>query len=242
MSHDPRPDGRLRLVATLLVGLSAALLRSAEALTLMLLIALVAAVVVVAREALSWPALLRRLAAVNLFVVGVWLTVPIHWPSLALHDAGIALAWQITLRVNVIALAASLLLARMSGIDLARAVTGLGLPASLGALLAQAVRSIALLAETHARLERAMRARGYRATFGWRSVRVSAQLATSLLVHAFVRSERISLGLQARGLSMTRWPTRNSAPWRSLPRSEWALLAGVAAAVVLAVVLAGSGL
>ena len=140
----------------------------------------VAAVVVVARKALSWPALLRRLAAVNLFVVGVWLTVPIHWPSLALHDAGIALAWQITLRVNVIALAASLLLARMSGIELARAVTGLGLPASLGALLAQAVRSIALLAETHARLTRAMRARGYRADFGWRSVRVSAQLATSL--------------------------------------------------------------
>jgi cobalt/nickel transport system permease protein len=241
MSHDPRPDGRLRLVATLLVGISAALLRSVEALTFMLLIAVVAAIAVTARKALSWPALLRRLAAVNVFALGIWLTVPIDWRALALHDAGILLASQITLRINVIALSASLLLARMSGIDLARAVTGLGLPASLGALLAMAVRSVALLAETHARLERAMRARGYRKRFGWRSVRASARLATSLLVHAFVRSERISLGLRARGLSMTRWPARTGAPWRSLPRSEWALLAGVGASVVLAVVLAVSG-
>ncbi len=240
MSHDPRPDGRLRLVAALLVGVSAALIRSVDALLLLLLIALVAALGVAARTELSWRTLGRRLAAVNLFVLGVWLAVPIDWRTFAPHDAGIALAWQITLRVNVIALSASLLLARMSGIDLARAVTGLGLPASLGALLALAVRSIALLAETHARLQQAMRARGYRATFGRRSVRASAQMATALLVHAFVRSERITLGLRARGLSTTRWPTRNTAHWRSLPRTEWLMLAIVAVSIALAALVAGS--
>lgn len=240
MSHDPRPDGRLRLVAVLLVGFSAALIRSVEALTFMLLVVGVAALVVTARTELSLPALGRRLAAVNLFVLGVWLTVPVDWRVPVLHDAGIALAWQITLRVNVIALAASLLLARMSGIDLARAATGLGLPEALGALLALAVRSIALLADTHARLKQAMRARGYRPAFGWRSVRVSAQLATSLLVHALVRSERITLGLRARGVSLSRWPTRSPGSWRSLPRTEWWLLACVLSAIAIAVALSGS--
>lgn len=240
MSHDPRPDGRLRLVAVLLVGFSAALIRSVEALTFMLLVVGVAALVVTARTGLSLRALGRRLAAVNLFVLGVWLTVPVDWREPALHDAGIALAWQITLRVNVIALAASLLLARMSGIDLARAATGLGLPQALGALLALAVRSIALLADTHTRLKQAMRARGYRPAFGWRAVRVSAQLATSLLVHALVRSERNTLGLRARGVSLSRWPTRSPGSWRSLPRADWWLFACVLAAIAIAIALSGS--
>lgn len=241
MSHEHHPDGRLRLATALLVSVAAAAIESTGTLIVMLLITLFATTIVIARQALSLRWLARRVALVNVFVLWIWLAAAIDWRHLIFSDAGIAMAVLMTLRVNVIAIAVSVLLGHMSGIDLARAIVGLGLPQSLGALIALAVRAIALLAETQSRLEQAMRARAYRATFGWRSIRVSAQLVAWLIIHALVRSERLELGLRARGLSSLHWPTRRHGHWNSLPPSEWLLLGGVAAALAMAVAMFGVG-
>jgi cobalt/nickel transport system permease protein len=235
MSHEHRADGRLRLAAALLVSIVAALSQSLDTLSIMLGFALLAALLLAATRAGVGKSLIRRMLTVNVIVIAIWLTVPIDWPTLAWHDEGIVLATQMSLRINVITLAVSMLLMQMSGIDLARAAIALGLPQSLGTLLALAVRQIAVLAETRNRLEQAMRARAYRARVGWRTLRVSAQLVAWLIVHAIVRAERFELGLKARGLTATRWPTRRSSPWRSLPGSEWALLCGLALALTMAV-------
>jgi cobalt/nickel transport system permease protein len=234
MSHEHRPDGRLRVAAALVVGFATAMIDSIDTLLILLLMSLIAAVVFVFRGRHETRPLVKRLAVVNIFVVWIWLTIPVNWPALEWTDGGIAMALKLSLRINIIALAVGALLMRMNGIDFARAVVGLGLPQSLGTLLALSVRSIALLENTRARLGQAMRARAYRATVGFRTLRVSSQLVAWLIVHALVRGERIRLGLTARGYTTMRWPTRQHSHWHSLPASEWALLAGVVVALVLA--------
>jgi cobalt/nickel transport system permease protein len=237
MSHEHRPDGRLRVAATLLVGVATAMIDSIDTLLILLFIFVVAAIIIVFRDNLALRPLINRLAVVNIFVLWIWLTIPVNWPAIEWNDGGIAMALKLSLRINLIALAVGILLIRMNGIDFARAVVGLGLPQSLGTLIALSVRSIALLENTRARLTQAMRARAYRATVSFRTLRVSSQLVAWLIVHALVRSERIRLGLTARGYTTTRWPTRQHSHWHSLPVSEWALLIGVVTALVLALML-----
>lgn len=224
MSHVHRPDGRLRLAATLLVSVAAALTQALSSLCAMLLIALLAMVIVVTADKTLLNNIGRRMLRVNAFLVIVWITTSVNWRYMAIDEAGALLATQMSLRVNIVTLAASLLLARMSGVELGRAAVGLGLPNALGALLAQVARQVSLLSETKTRLERAMRARAYRSALGFRSLQVSAQMVAWLIIHALARSERISLGLRSRGMSSTRWPTRESTAWRALPKADWSIL------------------
>jgi len=224
MSHVHRPDGRLRLAATLLVSVAAALTQALSSLYAMLLIALLAMVIVVTADKTLLNNIGRRVLRVNAFLVIVWITTSVNWRYMAIDEAGTLLATQMSMRVNIVTLAASLLLARMSGVELGRAAVGLGLPNALGALLAQVARQVSLLSETKTRLERAMRARAYRSALGFRSLQVSAQMVAWLIIHALARSERISLGLRSRGMSSTRWPTRESTAWRALPKADWSIL------------------
>jgi cobalt/nickel transport system permease protein len=224
MSHVHHPDSRLRLAATLLVSVAAALTQALSSLCAMLLIALLAMVIVVTADKTLLNNIGRRVLRVNAFLVIVWITTSVNWRYMAIDEAGALLATQMSLRVNIVTLAASLLLARMSGVELGRAAVGLGLPNALGALLAQVARQVSLLSETKTRLERAMRARAYHSALGFRSLQVSAQMVAWLIIHALARSERISLGLRSRGMSSTRWPTRESTAWRALPKADWSIL------------------
>lgn len=239
MSHEHHPDGRLRLAAVLLVSIAATTIQPLTTLSLLLFFSLLAASTIILRGSLSLHQLAKRLAAINVFVLWIWLVTAIDWPEISVNDRGILLAAQITLRVNIIAISASVLLDRMSGIDLARAMVGLGLPQSLGALVALAIRAIAHLAETRARLEQAMRARAYQPKVGWRSLQVSSQMVAWLIIHALVRSERLELGLRSRGASSMHWPTRRHGHWNSLPWTEWAMLGGIASGIAVAVILTG---
>jgi cobalt/nickel transport system permease protein len=234
MSHEHRPDGRLRVAAILIVSLAATVIDSIDTLAVLLGVAALATAILVARGNLKFRSLYKRLAVVNFFVFWIWLTIPVDWPTLQLDDLGITLALKISLRINLIALSVSVLLMRMNGIDFARAVVGLGMPQSLGTLLALTVRSIALLDSTRSRLAQAMRARAYRTSASFRTLRVSSQLVAWLIIHALVRSERIRLGLAARGYTTMRWPTRQHSHWHSLPRSEWTLFIGVLAVILSA--------
>lgn len=237
MSHIHRPDGRLRLAATLLVGIAAALTQSLISLYAMLIIAILAMIFVMITGKASSGDFGTRLLSVNAFVVVVWITVAIDWSEFAMNEPGMLLAAQMTLRINIVTLSASMLLMRMTGVDLGRAAVGLGLPTALGALLAQVARQIALLSETKARLERAMRARAYRSELGLRSLQVSAQMVVWLVVHALAKAERISLGMRSRNLSATRWSVREATEWRSLPRHDWLMLGAVVIIVGLCVLL-----
>lgn len=237
MSHIHRPDGRLRLAATLLISLAAALTESLVSLWAMLAFTGIVTTLYVVRDKSKRLETARRILRINIFVALLWLTVAIDWPALALTDTGTILAAQISLRVNIVTLAASAFLLQMSGIDLGRAAVGLGLAPALGALLAQVARQLSLLTETKQRLEIAMRARAYQPKLGLRSIRVNSQLVAWLIVHALERAERLSLGLRARGANAARWTLRDPAGWRSLPRSDWQILGVVILAIGVCLLL-----
>jgi cobalt/nickel transport system permease protein len=237
MSHVHQPDGRLRLAAVLLVSVATALTQALSSLCAMLFIALLTMMIIAAADKTLIENVGRRLLRVNAFLVIVWITSSVNWRYLAIDEVGTLLATQMSLRVNIVTLAASLLLVRMTGVDLGRAAVGLGLPSALGALLAQVARQVSLLSETKMRLDRAMRARAYRSAFGFRSLHVSAQMVAWLIIHALARSERISLGFRARGMSPTRWPVRESTAWRALPKADWSILGSVIVIIGLCLLL-----
>jgi len=234
MSHEDHPDGRLRLATLLLAAVAVAAIDSLAALLSLLLGSVATLSFLTLRGKLPIDGLLQRLAVANIFVLWIWLTVAIDWPTLGVSGAGALLAGQITLRVNLLVLGVHGLLSRMNGIALARALVGLGLPPSLGALVALTVRTLRLLGDTQQRLTRAMRARAYVSRVGWRSLQVTGQRVAWLLLHALLRSERLALGWRARGASAWHWPTRRAAPWKSLPKADWLLLLAVVAAMLLA--------
>jgi cobalt/nickel transport system permease protein len=236
MSHKHQPDGRLRVATALLIAFSVSLIQSIETLLILLSLVICAATVSIIRKFISTTELLNRAVIVNFFVFLVWLTIPIDWETRSIDMAGIALALQISIRINIVIVAVSLLLTRMSCVDFSRSIVALGLPQSLGTLLVLSVRSISLLEKTRTRLDQAMRARAYRPDFTLRTIRVSAQMVVWLLIHALVRSERIRLGLLARGYTTLRWPTRRHSHWHALPLSEWMLLIGASTAIFLALI------
>ena len=227
MSHVHRPDSRLRLAATLVISIAAALTQSLISLGAMLLVALLATAWLSLQQRTAMAGVARRLLRVNAFLLIVWLTATIDWRNMSIDEAGTLLAAQMSLRVNVVTLAASILLRGMNGLDLGRAAVGLGLPVALGALLAQLARQLSLLSETKARLDIAMRARAYRPKLSLRTLQVSAQMVAWLIIHALAKAERLSLGLHARGWRATRWPMREPIHWRSLPKRDWSIFGAI---------------
>jgi len=241
MSHVHRPDGRLRLAATLTISAAAALTPSLLSLSAMLLVALLGMAWIAINRRIVIADFVRRFLRINVFLAIVWLTVSIDWRHFGIDEAGALLAAQMSLRVNIVTLAASMLLIGMSGLDLGRAAVGLGLPVALGALLAQLTRQLSLLSDTKARLDTAMRARAYQPKFGFRTLQVSAQMVAWLIVHALTKAERLSLGLRSRGWNTTRWPIRENTPWRSLPKSDWSILGAVAIIIAACLLIPNIG-
>lgn len=196
---------RLRLLLALLGSVAIAGLHTPWALgTALLLGGLALAGALVCGAAPG--ALLRRVLAVNLFVALLWLTLPWQLTTapagdwhLALSPEGVHLAQSISLRSNAVALWCLGWLAGLDAFAIARAAAGLGLPHKLARLLGLTVRYFSLLDDCRRRIERAMRARGFRPGFNLRTVQVTAQLVALLLVHAMLRAERVGVAMRARG-------------------------------------------
>ncbi|MFN9032016.1 MAG: energy-coupling factor transporter transmembrane component T family protein [Betaproteobacteria bacterium] len=234
MSCDRRVDARLRVALAGVASVVVALTNAPAALAWLLLTAAAgAAIAVLLREA-RWREVLRRMLAVNGFLVLVWLTLPWAWQDGALGWSadGAALALTITARTNAIALALSALLAGLDAYAIARAAAGLGLPVKLARLLLLTVRYVGLIGETRRRLDRAMRARGFVAGANRRSLQVTAQMVALLLAHAITRAERVELALRARGFSSASAGLRQVHAG-DVPRSHWAWAVGTTGALAV---------
>lgn len=236
MSCDRRVDYRLRVAAAVIASVVAALTTQPMALWLLLAAGAAGVLTAVALNEIGLRAALRRLLAVNAFVLLIWLTLPWTWTGagLAWSADGAQQALAITLRANAIAAACVALLAGMDALAIARAAAGLGLPAKLARLLLLTVRYVSLLGETRTRLDRAMRARGFRARADGRTLQVTAQLVALLLVHALVRAERVDWAMRARAFS----GRFGNAHAGTVPRAHWAWASGTAAALLASASLA----
>lgn len=235
MSCDRRVDARLRLGLALLASGVTAVLQDPLALAWLLLAGALGCGVALACGETRPAALLRRLAAVNLFVLMIWLTLPFQLSPEGWRWSadGARLAAVISARTNAVALAVSALLAGLDGYAVARAAAGLGLPLRLARLMLLTVRYVELIGATWAQLQRAARSRGWQLLARRRSLAVLAQLLALLLVQALRRGERVEMAMRARGFS----GAFGSAHRGEVPASHWGWAAGTLAALAGALLL-----
>jgi cobalt/nickel transport system permease protein len=164
--------------------------------------------------------LLRRIAALQLLLLAVLLTLPFATPGapafylgpIAASREGLVTALLIALKANAVLLAMLGLLGGMAAAQLGQALARLGAPARLAWLLMLTLGQIQLLERERQRLQRAVRARAFvpRANLHtWRSL---GQMVGMLLIRALERAERLRAAMRCRGFD---------GELRPLHRSDW---------------------
>lgn len=205
--HSPvhRLDPRMRLASAAFFSLCVALLRDPAA-------AAAALALAAAALAASLPPaclLIRRLAAVNVFILFLWATVPATMPGqellavgpVSFSREGVAMAWLVTLKSNAILLAFLALVATMNAPTMGHAMDRLGVPPKLVFLFLFTYRYLHVIADEWRRLITAARLRGFVPRTGMHSYRTIAHLLAMVLVNSFDRSGRVYQAMVLRGFS-----------------------------------------
>jgi cobalt/nickel transport system permease protein len=196
---DPRARalGALALIAAALVldGLAAPAFAVAAALGLAL--------------AAGWRPgpLARRLAHVEGITLALVAALPFATPGaplltlgpLAASAEGLSLAAAMALRVNACVLLTLALIAPLGPEGLGRALSGLGAPPRLTALLLLTARYAGLLRAELSRQTEAMRARAFRPGLSLHALRAWGWLVGMTLTRALDRAERASEAMRLRG-------------------------------------------
>ncbi len=170
---------------------------------------LVAALILLACSRPPLRPLLRRLAAVNLFLLFLWLTVPWSMAGLtAFHIGGLRCSWAglqllclITLKANAITLLFIACVATMPASRFGHALHALHVPAKLVFLFLFTYRGIFLLADEWQRLKIALRLRGFVAASNLHSYRTLGYLLGLTLVRGMDRAGRIHQAMLLRGFN-----------------------------------------
>lgn len=202
-----RVDARVKIIVAVAFALVVALAERDA----VLLASLGAAALLAAVGRLPARPLAARLAALNVFVTLVWLTVPAtgvgevvaRLGPVPLHADGLALAWQITLKANAILLVLTALLATSPVFSLVHGLAHLKVPDKLVQLLFFTWRYVHDIFREAARLRRAMKVRAFTPGTNLHTYRSYAYLIGTLLVRGFDRSERVYDAMVLRGFSGT---------------------------------------
>ena len=151
----------------------------------------------------------RRMAAVNLFLVLVWIFLPFSSPAgpgaaFALGPftaswEGIRLAFLITVKSNSIILLNLALLCSMRVITLVRALEALHLPGKLCQTLFFSLRYFQVIHAEYHRLHDAMKMRGFCPGTNLHTIRAYGQLLSMLLVRSLNRGQRVYEAMLCRG-------------------------------------------
>lgn len=150
---------------------------------------------------------LRRLAALNLFMVMVVAVVPLGVPGeplaalggLAWSREGVARAGRIALQANAVMLAAFALLATLDPVRLGVALRGLGAPRRMVVLFFLLVRYIEVIHQEYHRLSDALALRGFRPRADRHTLRTFGYLVGQLLLRSLERADRILAAMRCRG-------------------------------------------
>jgi cobalt/nickel transport system permease protein len=193
----------MRLAMAGLFSLLAALLQEPLAAAAALLLA--AAILILSRPPLKQ--LCRRVALVNVFLLFLWLTVPLTMPGtpvfalgpLTASHEGVALVWLATLKSNAILLTFLALVATMDSPTMGHALDRLGVPTKLVFLFLFTYRYLHVIADEWQRLTTAARLRGFAPSTGMHTYRTIGNMLAMVLVNSFDRSGRVYQAMVLRG-------------------------------------------
>jgi cobalt/nickel transport system permease protein len=198
-----RLDGRVRLLAAAGLSVATALAGRFDALA----IALAAGTCLAVAARLPAGPVLKRLRSLNLFMLVLWVALPLSMPGevllrlgpLAASREGLVRAAAITLKANANVLMLTALLSTLEPTALGAAMGRIRVPNKLIHLYFFTVRYIDVLHHEYERLRRAMRVRGFRPGVNRHTYRSVGYLVGMLLVKSFDRSERIVAAMKCRG-------------------------------------------
>lgn len=198
-----RLDPRARLLVALAFALVVVSLSSLA--TLLTALGLALGLLLLARPPLG--ATLRRLAALDGFMLLVLLVLPFSIPGtpvltlggLSASLEGLRQAIAILLKANSIVMVLWAATTGLDAVGLGHALGRLGMPSKLVQLLFFTVRYIGVIGEELERLRTAMRARAFRPTNDRHTYRSLGYLIGMLLVRSLERSERILAAMRCRG-------------------------------------------
>ena len=196
-------DSRLRVVAAFLFAL---VVVSSEQFVV-LLVGLATALLLARLAKLNFKRTLRRVIAMDMFMIFLIIMLPFTTPGDALFSVaglpaskeGLLHAFKIALKANAVVLCLLSVVGTMSATTLGYAMARLRVPDKLVHLLLFTVRYLDVIGQEYKRMRRAMQARAFvlrtdRHT--WRSI---GYLIGMLLVHSLERSERIADAMKCRG-------------------------------------------
>lgn len=228
-----RLDPRLKIIVAVLWSFLVASLHQSEAAFL----ALAAAMSVIMLNRLSWRLVLRRLLAINVFVVFLWLFLPFSfsvpgevlagWGFFKITKPGVTLALLLTIKANAVAMGALVLLATSSIIDLAAAARSLGVSEKLTAMFFLMLRYFTVIYQELGRLRTAMAARGFTPGLNAHSFRTYANLIGQLLIRSLDRADRVYAAMLCRGYQGKFWVEQDF----KLKRTD--MIAGVLSVLLL---------
>lgn len=198
-------DPRARILAAVAFAVTVVACHGLPALGL----ALLAALGMMRLACLPVAVTLRRMLAMDGFIVFMLLMLPFTVPGDPLVEIagfpasrqGLRQAVDIGLKANAVVLALMSLVGSMSSVTLGHALHRLRLPVNLVHLLLFTVRYIAVLHEEYLRLRTAMKARGFRPANSLHTLRSLGYLVGMMLVRALERSERILCAMKCRGFA-----------------------------------------
>ena len=236
-----RLDPRTRILLAVLFALTVILTESLAG----LILALVVSMVLAALARLAPRQTLRRILALEGFMLAVLALLPFTVPGQAIASPlgfavsaeGLHQAAAIALRGTSVAVALMALMGSLEPVVLGRSLLRLGAPERLVQLFLFTIRYLDVLEQEYRRLRLAMRARAFRPSTSphcWRSI---GYLFGMLMVRSLERAERIDAAMRCRGFN-GRFPSLDEADATPPGALDWGL--GAASCLMLMLV-AGVG-
>lgn len=198
-------DARARVIAGFVLAFATAVSQQLAVLNVFLLVAV--GFVLLAR--ISLKHVLKRLIALESFMILLLILLPFTTPGTVLFSVfglsasseGLLHAVQIMVKANAVVLFLIALLGTMNANTLGHALVYLQVPKKLIYILLFMIRYIDVIGKEYARIKRAMKARAYVMRFNRHTWRSTGYLVGMLLIHSLERSERIMDAMKCRGFN-----------------------------------------
>ena len=159
------------------------------------------------------PLRLRRLAAVNGFLILIWCFTPWSTPGVTVASAGVfditkeglLLSLLVTMKCNAVFLLFDAFVPGMRLTEMASGLRAARLPMKLVTLLLFMTRETGLLSRSYSSLSESVQLRGFRASLNKHSYQTLAAFISTLFIRAYARSRVLNEALILRGFS-GHWP------------------------------------
>ena len=203
-----RIDPRVRLGAAILCSVLCSIIHSLPA----AFVALGGAGLLICLSRPPLLPLLRRMVVVNIFILFLWLTVPLSGNSssapvvfsygfFVLTQQGLALCLLVSIKSNALVLLFLALVATMPTPTLGHAMAQLHVPNKLVFLFLFTYRYIHVIGEEWQRLNNAARLRAFRPRNTLHTYRVAGYILGMVLVRSYERAQRVYEAMILRGFT-----------------------------------------